>query len=164
LGALQLVGCGGVQLAAVAGAIVGQGMAFEPGPQVIHWVEVGGVRGQECNLNVPALPKYPRNSRLRCVLNPSQITAGRCLKCSLSARQLDRFNRLSFRVNRRNCLFAFSLIVLSCGHIWIWVDAHANLPARARWKRESGCGSCGSNQAGAASALHDRRVSCFQTQ
>lgn len=28
-------------------------------------------------------------------------------------------------------------------HIWNWVDAHANLPSRARWKRESGCGySC----------------------
>ena len=26
-------------------------------------------------------------------------------------------------------------------HIWNWVDAHANLPSRARWKRESGCGS-----------------------
>ena len=46
MGALELVACGGVQLAEVVGAIVGQGMAFEPGPQVLHWVQVGRVRGR----------------------------------------------------------------------------------------------------------------------
>jgi len=53
LSALELVACGGVQLAEVVGAIVGQGMAFKQGPQVLHRVQVGRVRGQECNLNVP---------------------------------------------------------------------------------------------------------------
>ena len=39
-------------------------------------------------------------------------------------------------------------IMLESAHIWNWVDAHANLPPRARWKRESGCGSFRCNQAG----------------
>ncbi len=43
-----------------------------------------------------------------------------------------------------------------------WVDAHANLPTRARWTRESGCGSLVSKQAGSVGPL-SRRAFLFQS-
>lgn len=38
--ALELVAGGGMQFAEVVGAVVGQGMSFEPDPQVLHRIEV----------------------------------------------------------------------------------------------------------------------------
>ena len=50
---LELVACGRLQLAQVVGAVVGHRVPLEPGPQVLHWIEVGGVGREEGNLNVP---------------------------------------------------------------------------------------------------------------
>ena len=49
---LELVARGRVQLAQVVGAVVGQRMAFEPGPQVLHGIHVRRVRRQKCDLDV----------------------------------------------------------------------------------------------------------------
>ena len=52
LSALELVACRRVQLAQSVGAVVGQGMTFEPGPQVLDGIHVRRVRWQEGDLNV----------------------------------------------------------------------------------------------------------------
>jgi hypothetical protein len=49
---LQLVASGRLQLAQVVGAVVGQGMAFEPRPQIFHRIEVWRVGRQKCNLDM----------------------------------------------------------------------------------------------------------------
>ena len=54
LGALEPVACGRMQFAQVVGAVVGHRVALEPGPQIFDWIEVGRVRWQERNLDVPA--------------------------------------------------------------------------------------------------------------
>ncbi len=74
---LELVVCGGVQLAEGGWEIVGQGMVFEPGPQLLYWLDVGGVRGQGSNLNVPAqtvqiLPNQSAAMRLQAVPDHQQ--------------------------------------------------------------------------------------------
>ena len=53
LGARELVARGGVQLAEVVGTVVGQCVALEPGPQIFHRIEVGRIRRQEGNLDMP---------------------------------------------------------------------------------------------------------------
>ena len=52
LRALELVARGRVQLAQVVGTVVGKSMALEPGPQVLHRVQVRRVGRQECDLDV----------------------------------------------------------------------------------------------------------------
>src|ERR1700740_1323392 len=54
LGALELVARSDVQLGKIARAVVGQGVSLEPRPQVLHWIEIGRVRRQERNLEVPS--------------------------------------------------------------------------------------------------------------
>lgn len=49
---LEFVACGHLQFAQVVGAVVGQGMAFEPGPQIFHRIEVWRVGRQECDLDM----------------------------------------------------------------------------------------------------------------
>ncbi len=49
--ALELVACRRLQLAQVVGAVVGHRVPLEPGPQVLHWIEVGGVEREEGNLD-----------------------------------------------------------------------------------------------------------------
>lgn len=49
---LELVACGRLQFAQVVGAVVGQGMAFEPRPQIFHRIEVWRVGRQKCNLDI----------------------------------------------------------------------------------------------------------------
>src|SRR5271169_908987 len=51
--ALEFVAGAGVQLGEVAGAVVGQRMALEPGPQVLDGIEIGCVRWQERDLDMP---------------------------------------------------------------------------------------------------------------
>jgi len=48
---LELVACRRLQLAQVVGAVVGHRLPLEPGPQVLHWIEVGGVEREEGNLD-----------------------------------------------------------------------------------------------------------------
>ena len=50
--ALELVACGRLQRAQVVGAVVGHGMAFEPGPQILHGIEVWRIGWQKCNLDM----------------------------------------------------------------------------------------------------------------
>ena len=52
LGAFELVSGGGMQLAEIVGAEVGQGMTLEPSPQILHGVQVWRVRRQEGDLDV----------------------------------------------------------------------------------------------------------------
>ena len=52
LSTLELVARGGVQFAQVAGAVVGQGMSFEPCPEVLDRIEVRRIRRQEGDLDV----------------------------------------------------------------------------------------------------------------
>ena len=52
LGALELVAGGGMQLAEVVGAEVGQGVALESGPQILDRIQVRRVGRQECDLDV----------------------------------------------------------------------------------------------------------------
>lgn len=47
LRALELVARGAVKLGQVVGAVVGQGVALEPGPQVLHVIDVRCVGRQE---------------------------------------------------------------------------------------------------------------------
>ena len=53
LRALELVACGGVQLAQIVGAVVGQRVSLEPRPQIFDRVELGGVGRKKGNLDVP---------------------------------------------------------------------------------------------------------------
>lgn len=52
LSALEFVARGRMQFAQVVGAIVGQRMSFEPGPQVLDRIHARRVRRQEGNLDV----------------------------------------------------------------------------------------------------------------
>ena len=53
LSALELVAGGGMQLAEIVGAVVGQRMPFEPCPKVFDRIQIGRVRGQEGDLDMP---------------------------------------------------------------------------------------------------------------
>ena len=59
MGTLELVARGAVKLGEVVGAIVGQGMALEPGPQVFHRIEVGCIRSSRAGCR-PADPDERR--------------------------------------------------------------------------------------------------------
>ena len=87
LSALEFLARGALKLAEVVGAIVRQGVSLEPSPQVFDRVEVGRVRRQERNLDMPAqgVSRYSRTNRLRCAFNPSQITSKGYCKWTLSA-------------------------------------------------------------------------------
>jgi len=50
--ALELVARGGVQFGEVVGAVVGECMALEPGPQVFDGIEIGCIGRQECDLDL----------------------------------------------------------------------------------------------------------------
>ena len=52
LSALEFVACGRVQFAQVVGAVVGQRMSLEPGPQVLDRIHVRRVRRQEGDLDM----------------------------------------------------------------------------------------------------------------
>lgn len=54
LGTLELVARGAVKLGEVVEAIVGQGIALESGPQVLHRIEIGLVRRQERDQDMSA--------------------------------------------------------------------------------------------------------------
>lgn len=51
LGALELGARGGVEFIEIGRAEVGQRVALEPGPEVLHWLEVGRGRRQERHLD-----------------------------------------------------------------------------------------------------------------
>ena len=53
LSALEFVARGRVQFALIVGAVVGQRLSFEPGPQVLDRIHVRRVRWQEGDLDVP---------------------------------------------------------------------------------------------------------------
>ena len=53
LGTFEFVACRGVQFAQIVGAVVGQRVALEPGPQILDWIEVWGIGRQEGDLDVP---------------------------------------------------------------------------------------------------------------
>src|SRR5438445_10639866 len=50
--ALEFVARGDMQLAQIAGTVVGESMSFEPCPQIFDGIQVWRVRRQERNLNV----------------------------------------------------------------------------------------------------------------
>jgi hypothetical protein len=52
LSTLELVARGRMQLAQIVGTVVGQRMPFEPGPQVLHGVQVQRIGPQECDLDI----------------------------------------------------------------------------------------------------------------
>ena len=54
LRALEFVARGGVQLAQIVGAVVGQRMPLEPRPQIFDGIQVGGIRRKKGDLDVPA--------------------------------------------------------------------------------------------------------------
>ncbi len=54
LSALEFVARGSLKLAEVVGAVIRQGMSFQPSPQVLDRVEVGCVRWQKRNQDAPA--------------------------------------------------------------------------------------------------------------
>ena len=77
LSALELAASGGVELIKGAWAEVGHGVALEPCPQVLHWIEIGRVRGQEGHLyiaigGVQVLPHQPAAVRLQAVPDDQQ--------------------------------------------------------------------------------------------
>jgi hypothetical protein len=45
VGGFEFVACRHDQLAQVVGAVIGQGMALEPRPQILDRIEVGRIRG-----------------------------------------------------------------------------------------------------------------------
>lgn len=51
LGAAQLVARGGFELGERVGAEVGQRMPLEPSPQILRWIELGTVAGQQAHLD-----------------------------------------------------------------------------------------------------------------
>ena len=77
LSALELVACGRMQFAQVAGTVVGQGMALEPSPEVLDRIHVWCVRWQEGDLDVAIqtvqiLPHQPTAMRLEAIPNHQQ--------------------------------------------------------------------------------------------
>ena len=50
--AFELVACGGMQFSQVVGAVIGQSMALEPGPQVFDWIQIGRIGRKKGNLDV----------------------------------------------------------------------------------------------------------------
>ena len=50
---LELVACRDMQFAEIVGAVIGQRVALEPGPQILDRIEVRRIGQQECDLDVP---------------------------------------------------------------------------------------------------------------
>ena len=74
---LNLRRAGRVQLVQVVGAVVGQGMPFEPRPQILDRIHVRRVRRQECDLDVcgqavQALPHQTTAVRLQAIPDDQQ--------------------------------------------------------------------------------------------
>ena len=52
LSTLKLVARGRMQLTQIVGAVVGQSMSLEPGPQVFDGIQVRSIRRQKCDLDL----------------------------------------------------------------------------------------------------------------
>ncbi len=50
--AFELVACGGVQFSQVVGAVIGQSMVLETGPQVFDWIQIGRIGRKKADLDV----------------------------------------------------------------------------------------------------------------
>lgn len=77
LGALEVVARGGVQHIEVGRTEAGHGVPLQLGPQVLHWIEVGRVRGREGNLDmtvhaVQVIASQPTAMRLQAIPDDQQ--------------------------------------------------------------------------------------------
>ena len=104
--ALEFVACGRVQFAQLIGAVVGQRMAFEPGPQILDRIQVRRVRWQEGDLDVPvqAVQIFAHQAT---AMSPQAIPDNQQQLLQASLERLEEFDDLACSVLSRRVAAVF---------------------------------------------------------
>ena len=95
LSTLEFVARSRVQLAQIVGTVVGQSMAFEPGPQVLDRIHVRRVRWQEGDLNVP-IQAIQILAHQATALRPQAVPDNQQRLLQMRLERLEKFDDLRF--------------------------------------------------------------------